>query len=935
MSGFSIADVVMSPPLPTCLVGAGNQMVTPASAAPLMTMLGDYELHHEIGRGGMGIVYEATQISLRRNVAIKTLPFAAVLDQQQVARFRNEAQAAASLHHPHIVPVYAVGCERGVHYYSMQLIDGDTLERTLSALHANAAEQQRAEKLSELRRDEANRAAAELTAEMQVGDQRSLDNTGPGADASGTFAADAFTGQATSRVVKDQGSTVHSVRDRQTIRSIVQLFVNVADALDYAHQQGVIHRDIKPSNLLIDGSGKIWIADFGLARCRGIGNLTAEGSVLGTARYMSPEQLAGRTQAVDHRTDIYSLGITLYEMLTLQPAFSAPNRQQLMRAVESDQPASPRALNPKIETDLETIVLKAIAKSKDERYDTAGDFADDLRRYLDGMPTLARRPGKIDLAFRWALRHRRMVLVSLVIMASAIAGLSVATVLVSRQTRIAVAQMEIADREVNAILSFFDCFGGLSIKMASSLPGGKEELREILMKIRPYAAEFRGHADKNPTYRIVGTKLHFFLGQVNEELGNFDEAEQEYRLAVKDFESLEQAEKNNPTIMSEHAECLHILAQLRKQTGHYQDARALYGEASVLQENVIAINVGDNHAVIKWAKTQANLAKLEWECGDCQDATHRMRVTVSDLKRCSGDHPDQLHLRSTLIESRNTLAGLISNQKPASAEKLFRQNILQLNKWLQDSPAVDSSKAADAVAMTRDLALLPPICQLSVAQNNLAELLGRSGEFAEALDLTAAAIEICERANVTTQHVGAMQRQLATALNNRGQLLFARQADGDAEQSELAFRQSERLFREIIVTAADDPHLYSRLAGVLHNMSVIKQQRGELDMAVRDLTGAVEMQRLAVRKAPLNQGFRAYLKLHTDLRKQLLQEIDPSPNSSDHACGRSNLPVRRECRDIASSFCVTELGAALRNQVFVQRTFVGWIGDHMEVGLDV
>ena len=197
-----------------------------------------------MGRGGMGIVNEATQLSLRHNVALKVLPFAGVLNQEQVVRFKNEAQAAASLHHPHIVPVYGVGCERGAHYYSMQLINGNTLEQTLEELKSIS---------------------------NAVATPSSLDTE---------------TSKPTKTTVANQLSTttLRSVCERDGVREIVEMFVDVADAIEYAHQQVVIHRDIKPSNLLVDSAGKVWVADFGLARCRDAGNLTAEGKLMGTVR---------------------------------------------------------------------------------------------------------------------------------------------------------------------------------------------------------------------------------------------------------------------------------------------------------------------------------------------------------------------------------------------------------------------------------------------------------------------------------------------------------------------------------------------------------------------------------------------------------------------------------------------------------------------------
>src|SRR5579871_4421520 len=208
------------------------------------TVFGDFRLEREIGRGGMGVVYEAEQLSLHRRVALKVLPLAATLDPRQLQRFHNEAQAAARLNHGHIVSVFTVGCEQDVHYYVMQLIEG----RTVAALIKER-----------------------------------------------TLPADAA----------------------------ARLMMQAAEALDYAHQVGVVHRDIKPANLLVDNAGKLWVTDFGLAQFQEMPEVTQTGDLVGTLRYMSPEQTLGQRGGVDHRTDIYALGVTLYELLTLRPAFAA------------------------------------------------------------------------------------------------------------------------------------------------------------------------------------------------------------------------------------------------------------------------------------------------------------------------------------------------------------------------------------------------------------------------------------------------------------------------------------------------------------------------------------------------------------------------------------------------------------------------------------
>ena len=176
-----------------------------------------------------------------------------------------------------------------------------------------------------------------------------------------------------------------SLRDREYYRAAARLGIQAADALHHAHDMGVVHRDIKPSNLLLDGGGKLWITDFGLARLPGGCESDASGAVLGTARYMSPEQASGKTHLVDHRADIYALGITLYELLTLRPAFDAANPQQFLRQIERDDPPAPRRVNPAIPADLETIVQKAIAKQREVPLPDGG-------RIGRGSPAIPGRP---------------------------------------------------------------------------------------------------------------------------------------------------------------------------------------------------------------------------------------------------------------------------------------------------------------------------------------------------------------------------------------------------------------------------------------------------------------------------------------------------------------------------------------------------------------
>jgi eukaryotic-like serine/threonine-protein kinase len=400
----------MAEPLKACLAslaflhdaapslrGSGRPL-QPASLQHLAELgpLGDFRLVREVGRGGMGVVYEAEQISLRRRVALKVLPFAAALDARQLQRFKNEAHAAATLHHTNIVPVFGVGSEGSTHYYAMQYIEGQTLAEIIGLLRGGKA-------------------------------------PGPAG-----FGAEPSDRHAAASSPKRPGAEPSPAASPRRFRAAAMLGMQAALALEHAHQLGVVHRDIKPANLLVEsfspsaleetGAGadgvRLWVTDFGLAQFRhGPAGLTVTGELVGTLRFMSPEQALAQPTGVDHRTDIYSLGATLYELLTLEPAFAGRDRQELLRQIAIEEPKPVRRVNKAIPLDLETIVLKAMAKNPAERYATARELADDLRRFLRDEPILARRSTLLQRARRWARRHRP------VMVSAAVALLAALTVL--------------------------------------------------------------------------------------------------------------------------------------------------------------------------------------------------------------------------------------------------------------------------------------------------------------------------------------------------------------------------------------------------------------------------------------------------------------------------------------------------------------------------
>jgi hypothetical protein len=217
------------------------------------------------------------------------------------------------------------------------------------------------------------------------------------------------------------------------MRRVAELGLKTAEALQHAHEIGVVHRDIKPANLLLDAGGRLWITDFGLALMGDDGKLTTTGELVGTLRYMSPEQAQARRGLVDHRTDIYSLGATLYELLTLRPAFDGEHRYELLHNIAYGEPVPPRKLAPAIPVELETIILKAMARTPAERYATAQEMADDLRRFLEDRPILARRPTLADRLRKWSRRHRAVVVSAMVLLAMGVVGLVVTALLLARE----------------------------------------------------------------------------------------------------------------------------------------------------------------------------------------------------------------------------------------------------------------------------------------------------------------------------------------------------------------------------------------------------------------------------------------------------------------------------------------------------------------------
>ncbi|MEM8710187.1 MAG: serine/threonine-protein kinase, partial [Planctomycetota bacterium] len=362
--------------------------------APLPARLDNYSVIRELGRGGMGVVAEAHDVELDRRVAIKILPAAVSADAEYAARFQREAHAAARLEHPHVIPIYGVGEAGGQAYIAMKLVDGHGLDELLFELKQEARAHQQ-EHRSGSKPSHSRTVARRLIRERlgRVGSDASDESSWSSAEQD------------------DDDSRLHLGANYH--RNVARIGLGIASALSYAHARGVLHRDIKPGNILLDRRGHVWVADFGLAKVEEADDVTREGEFVGTLRYMAPEQFQGHAEP---RSDTYSLGLLLYELLTLRRAVDATDRAGLAYAVLHQDPKRPTSIRAEIPADLERIVMKACAKLQEERYRTASDLAADLRAYLDGRPIAARMPSALYLT-RLAVHRNRTLFTTVAILA--------------------------------------------------------------------------------------------------------------------------------------------------------------------------------------------------------------------------------------------------------------------------------------------------------------------------------------------------------------------------------------------------------------------------------------------------------------------------------------------------------------------------------------
>jgi len=820
--------------VPPARPGSGTPVPSGTLPANVLTEhieLGDYRILREVGRGGMGIVYEAQERAQGRRVALKVLPFAAALDPRQLQRFKNEAEAARLLQHPHIVPVFAVGSKGDVHYYAMKFVEGRTLAQVIADCR------------------------------LQMADLR----TGP-------------------------SSAKSAICNLQSAIAVAQFGIQAAEALEQAHQVGIIHRDIKPANLLIEESGHLWVADFGLALFQhDAGGLTLTGDLVGTLRYMSPEQALGKHGIVDQRSDIYSLGVTLYELATLEPAFAGSDRQELLRQIGNDDPVPPRRLNKAIPVALETILLKATAKEPAGRYTTAQELADDLRRFVAGQQIVARRPGVGARIDRWARRHKPLVAGAAVATLAALIVAVVSNIFIERARKEADHRAQQARQAVN------EMYTEVAQRWWFQQPYMEQVQREFLLKALAFYEEFSQERGDSASLRLETARAARRVADIQHKLGEHVKAAAAYDLAIAQLKQVAAEFPTEPAYRDELANAHNNQGNLLRDQSRLADAEKAYFLAHELFAALAAEDPKQPDCRDGLAASLNSLGMVQYALGRPVEAEKDYRQSLDVLAGLTKDHPDVPAYQHALASCRNNLANLLRDtNRPRAAQLAYEQALAgwrKLSAQMPGMPIFRQAEAAghsglgavyEAIGRTRGaeqehhkaLSLrerlaneypgVPAYRQaLAASQHSLGRLLAGAGRVEEARTLYSQALVLRKSLAKELPAAPIHRQELADSYQAQAELLAVMARPSEAEQ---AAREALALRQRLCTEDKDDAPLQFDLARSRHELGTILRGLGHL-IEAEDLyrTSAAQSEKLTT-AFPGAAAFRLELAaVHNDL----------------------------------------------------------------------
>jgi serine/threonine protein kinase len=768
--------------------------------------LGDCRIEREVGRGGMGVVYEAEQASLGRRVAVKVLTAAAQLGANHARRFLLEAQTMAQLHHTNIVPVFEVGEHEGLPYYVMQFIEGLGL-------------------------DEIIRTLRERQGDADSGSSVTSFAVSPCLLASASSACLPFAWSPT---------------------EVARIGLQVAEALAYAHAQGTLHRDIKPSNLLLDVRGTVWVTDFGLAKRTDQGDITGPGETAGTLRYMPPERFQAQSDA---RGDVYSLGLTLYELLTLRPAFDQSDPAPLLKQVTTAVPPTPRRTDPAIPRDLETVVLKAMARDPADRYQAAEELASDLRRFLNGKPVVARRVRPVELVWRWCRRNPAVagllaVVATLLVVVAAVtsAGYVRARDAFTREANLhaeAEGQQRRAEANVALAMQAFEQIFTQATRRPDRAPGAgldddgdpggppvvSPDVAALLQNLLKFYDQFGERNLEDPRLQREIAKAYRRVGDIEQRLGQFEKAETAYRHAVAVCEKYLLA-------FPDHAERARETATLQNDLGLVMQMTGQVVSAEMMHRRALRTLTGSDPTPpvrFELARTHGILGTLYERTaqGDGGEGSHRNALNLlKDLLKDDPDNPEYLLAKARSHRSLCTAQSRKGKRDPAVADQGRAVGIL--DRLVKAHPGVPDYRYE-----------LSEVLLLSFYVWN-----GGMTRSAEADKNLTRAADLAKGLASTYPTVPQYQALRARTLQRLGAAL---QVPGQTKDPEPYLREAITLDRTLVTQFPSVPVYKLLLAEACQSLSMNRLRHKDTTAACALLTEATDAQQKFLRATPSNR----------------------------------------------------------------------------------
>lgn len=762
--------------LPLVSMVENANVVEDAPSTSMPETIGQYRIIEEVGRGGMGVVYRAVQQSLDREVALKVLPPQLISKGEARERFLREATAAASLHHTNIAPVFEVGEDHGLYFYAMQFIEGEALHEVRNRIRDAGTPNSVGSAMS----DQQARLGVELLS----------------------------------------GSQSHDSFGTPYFRSVAKVGVQIADALHYAHSRGIIHRDVKPANLILDPSGVVWLTDFGLAKTE-TDDMTRTGQFPGTARYMSPERFRGECT---ERSDVYALGATLYELLTLRPAFEARDHLQLVEQIGLREPTPLREIDRRIPRDLETIVLKAMEKEPRRRYSTAFDLMEDLRRFCAGEPIQARSVTPVERAIKWARRRPAVTGLAILLLFVGTAGFTVSSLkwaeAVRERDQKALAQEKAEQNLKYAREAIERMLSQVGDKRLANIPRMEKLRRNLLMDAVELNRRFIVETD-DPDVLLDVAMTHSHLGRIFQMLNEQSEALREFQEARLISELLAKDHPENLDHQADIAVALQSIAGAHLAMGELDECEKQLGQSIQILTELIARHPGRDDFIYEMFFSQARQADLHETRGEFDDSIRTMQQALTTFSTMT-DHGQNEPGRPTYrIKCEVSLAGnLLMTDRIQEAENVVSAAVEQGDALLP--LAAQNQQLVEAVAGAHRMKYA---------------VIRKLGQREESFIHIRRAIELFERLSKEYPHVITYQ---SSASNSAIGLAVAHAEAGEFEDAERWFQFGNQSAQSLAGAYPDIREIQYQAAAAARMIGIFYQNTRQTEKGATNLQAAIE-----------------------------------------------------------------------------------------------